>query len=174
MPGICGADHRDLQVTCLRCGDALESVDGIISKKDFDAAPGCRELSQSILELLHEKGTRETRSETISMPNRYYDIAEAVGYARGLLDALRIVGEESQLSAVFQHTIAHITNPNETNLPADLRNLIKSASTGDCIDWVIEAAMPALKKTLSEDFLTLDILWANDPDTVRGWRLSSF
>lgn len=102
------------------------------------------------------------------MPHRYYDIAEAIGYVRGLLDALKLFGEGEQLSALFQHVVSRITDEPESGYPADLRNLIRSMSTDGGFDWVIENAMPFVKQTLREDFSVMDVEWADEPDVARG------
>lgn len=36
-----------------------------------------------VLDSLHERTMRDIRSEAVSMPHRYYDIAGAVGYGQG-------------------------------------------------------------------------------------------
>ena len=168
LPGICGADDRGLKATCLRCGKSVASVDGEIVEEDSEATAECGGKTMMVLDLLHDRGTREVRSESISMPHRYYDVAEAMGYVRGLMDALKLFGEGNQLSALFQHVISRLTDESESGYPADLRNLIRSASEDGDFDWVIEEAMPFVKKTLKEDFSALGVEWADEPDVVRG------
>ena len=168
LPGICGADDRDLKATCLRCGKSVTSIDGEIAEEAVVTTPECGDMTMMALNLLHDRGTRERRSETISMPHRYYDIVEAIGYVRGLLDALKLFGEGEQLSALFQHVVSRITDESESGYPADLRNLIRSMSTDGGFDWVIENAMPFVKQTLREDFSVMDVEWADEPDIARG------
>ncbi len=168
LPGICGADDRDLKATCLRCGKSVTSTDGEIAEEAVVTTPECGDMTMMALNLLHDRGTRERRSETISMPHRYYDIAEAIGYVRGLLDALKLFGEGEQLSALFQHVVSRITDESESGYLADLRNLIRSMSTDGGFDWVIENAMPFVKQTLREDFSVMDVEWADEPDIARG------
>lgn len=168
FPGICGADDRCLKVTCLRCGKSLESADGRIIERDDAQEEKGSDSTLMVLDVLHERGTREIRSETISMPHRYYDIAETVGYVRGLLDARRLEGTDAQLTAIFQHVIARIVDSNESTLPPDLRNLIKTASVDGQFDWVIEDVLPMVKRTLREDFGALEVPWADEPDIERG------
>lgn len=99
LPGICGADDRDPKATCLRCGKSIASIDGAIAEEESEAAAKCDDKNMKALNLLHVRGTREVRSESISMPHRYYDVAEATGYVRGRMDALKLFGEGDQLSA---------------------------------------------------------------------------
>ena len=125
-------------------------------------------MTMKALNLLHDRGTRDVRSESISMPHRYYDVAEAMGYVRGLMDALKLFGEGDRLSALFQHVVSRLADESESGYPADLRNLIRSSGEDGNFDWVIEDAMPLIKKTLKEDFSALGAEWAGEPDIVRG------
>ena len=164
LPG----DDRDLKATCLRCGKSIASIDGEIVEEDSAAMAERGDKTIAALNLIHDRGTREVRSESISMPHRYYDVAEAIGYVRGLMDALALFGAEDQLSALFQHVTSRLTDETESGYPANLRNLIRSASADGGFDWVIEEAMPFVKKTLKEDFSAMDVEWVDEPDIVRG------
>ena len=167
LPGVCGADDRDLRITCLRCGESVASIDRKIVK-DFARASiqdGC--LAAKALDLIHERGTRDIRSETLSMPHRYYDIVETIGYIQGLLDALRLAGEEGDMIALFQHVIARIIDERVIDYPPDLQNLIRSACEEGRFDWVIEDVLPVVKQVLKDDFDSGEIKWIDEPDKDR-------
>lgn len=168
LPGICGADDRDLKVTCLRCGESVASVDGKIVKDEERWRIDGSSPAKMVLDSLHERATRDIRSETISMPQRYYDIAGAIGYVQGMIDALRLIGEEGQLDQVFQHVIARLTDQDMSGYPTDLRNLIRSSSEEGRFDWVIEEAWPNVKQVLKEGFDVSGIEWIDEPNKQRS------
>lgn len=163
LPGVCGADDRDLRVTCLRCGDSVASIDGKIVDEAAKTAIGDSSKAAMALDLLHDRATRDIRSETISMPHRYYDIAGAVGYVEGLLDALKLFGEEGQLVSLFQHVMARLTDEGMSGYPADLSNLIRNSCEEDRFDWAIEEAWPFVVQALKADFDATGIEWIDEP-----------
>ena len=97
------------------------------------------------------------------MPHRYYDIAGAVGYVEGLLDALKLFGEEGQLVSLFQHVMARLTDEGVPGYPADLRNLIRNSCEEDRFDWAIEEAWPFVVQALKADFDATGIEWIDEP-----------
>lgn len=167
LPGVCGADDRDIKVTCLRCGASVASVDGKIIDESEKAPIEGGGRATMVLDSLHERATRDIRSETISMPHRYYDIAGAVGYVRGMIAALRLTGEEDQLDQVFQHVVARLMDRDKSGYPPDLRNLIRSSCEESRFDWVVEEAWPYVKQVLKEDFDVEGIAWIDEPDKCR-------
>ena len=56
--------------------------------------------------MLHERGSKDVRTETISMPERYYDVAEAIGYVRGIVDVARIINPDTPLDEIARHAFA--------------------------------------------------------------------
>lgn len=167
LPGVCGADDRDIKVTCLRCGASAASVDGKIIDESEKAPIEGGGRATMVLDSLHECATRDIRSETISMPHRYYDIAGAVGYVRGMIAALRLTGEEEQLDQVFQRVVARLVDRDKSGYPPDLRNLIRSSCEEGRFDWVVEEAWPYVKQVLKEDFDVEGIAWIDEPDKCR-------
>lgn len=101
------------------------------------------------------------------MPHRYYDIAGAIGYVEGLLDALKLFGEEGQLVSLFQHVVARLTDEDESGYPADLRNLIRSSCEEGRFDWAIEEAWPYVKRALKEEFDAVGVKWIDEPGKRR-------
>lgn len=168
LPGICGADDRDLKATCLRCGESVVSVDGKIVKKAEKGRIEGSSPAKMVLNSLHERATRDIKSETISMPQRYYDIASAIGYVQGMIEALRLIGEEGPLDQLFQHVIARLTDQNMYGYPTNLRNLIRSASEEGRFDWVIEEAWSYVKQVLKESFDVSGIEWIDEPNKQRS------
>lgn len=162
LPGVCGAEDRDIRVTCLRCGAYLDSVDGKILKhpRRIDVKTSDDSLDDKILDLLHERSSREVRCETISQPGRNHDIAEAIGYVCGLIDAAKLFNQDSVLTPIFQHVIKKLST-NDRYTP-EVRNLIRSASSGDSFDWVLEDAYPTLIGTLKSEFPDVRPNWIDE------------
>ena len=168
LPGVCGADDRDIRVACLRCGAYLDSIDGKIQKhaKGVDSEKSLDDFENKILDLLHERAFREVRSETISQPGRNHDVAEAIGYVRGLIDAAKLLNQDTALMPLFQHVIKELSQ-REQYMP-EVRNLIRSASTGDPFDWVLEDAYPSLVDIMKREFPGIKPGWIDDEPKVRG------
>ena len=169
VPGICGADDRDLKATCLRCGATIESIDGKIPRKE-----GCRvrevsadELTGAVLDLLHERGSKDVRAETISMPERYHDVAEAVGYVRGLVDAARLINPDTPLSEIAQHAFSLVLDEEHCSASPKLRNLIRHACEGEGFDWVVEEGIEFLKAILREQYPNISPVWVDEPKNER-------
>lgn len=169
LPGICGADDRDLKATCLCCGATVESIDGKIVKKSGHCkkdvvADG---MLSDVLEVLHERGSHDVRCETISMPERYYDVAGAVGYVRGLVDAARLVDPDTPLVELAQHVFALILDENRFDGTPQLRNLVRNACSADGFDWAIEDGLEALKEVLREQYPEIKPSWIDDEKSER-------
>ena len=162
LPGICGANDRDIKATCLRCGAFIESKDGAIvefstmNSKSYNPT----DPMFKVLNMIHERGNQEVRSETISMPQRYYDIATAIGYVRGLIDMTLQIDDESVLPQVFQHCIKRLTDKN-VGTP-ELRHLIRNSCYDGEINWVLEEGLKTLKTTLKDDFPDINIPWVKE------------
>lgn len=154
LPGICGADDRDLRATCLRCGATVESIDGKIVHTDRHTPKdgNLGKLTAAILDSLHDRGSQKIRQETISMPERYYDIAEAIGYVRGLVDAARIIEPETPLAEIAQRAFALLLDEDLFESTAKFRNLVRKACEDKVFDWAIEDGMEALKAVLKETY----------------------
>ena len=167
LPGVCGADDRDIRVACLRCGAYLDSVDGKIQKhaKGVDSKKSLDDFENKILDLLHERAFREVRSETISQPGRNHDVAEAIGYVRGLIDAAKLLNQDTALMPLFQHVIKELSQ-REQYMP-EVRNLIRSASSGDPFDWVLEDAYPSLVDIMKREFPGINPGWIDDEPKAR-------
>ena len=169
FPGVCGADDRDLKATCLRCGATIESIDGKVTHKEGRRAHEVADddLTRAILDLLHERGSREIRGETISMPERYHDVAEAIGYVRGLVDAARMMNPATPLPEIAQHAFALALDEERFSATPKLRNLIRSACEDEGFDWALEEGLECLKAILKEQYPGICPDWVNEPKNER-------
>lgn len=170
LPGICGADDRDLKATCLRCGATIESIDGkIIRKEGYRAREDSADKTdEAILDLLHRRGNRTVRSETISMPERYYEVAEAVGYVRGLVDAAKMLNPDTPLPEIFKFVISRILNDDHLEGKTKLKNLIRRACDEEGFDWVLEEGLESLKAVLREQYPNIKPDWIEEPKKKRS------
>lgn len=169
LPGISGADDRDLKVTCLRCGATLESIDGKIARKEGyrTQEEGADRLMRAILDLLHERGSRDVRAETISMPGRHYDVAEAIGYVRGIVDVARIINPDTPLGEIAQHAFALTLDEDRFSATPQLRSLVRHACEGEGFDWVLEEGMEVLKVILRKGYPAIVPDWIDEPKNER-------
>lgn len=169
LPGICGADDRSLKAACLRCGATVESIDGKIVRKEARRAHevAADELTCGVLDLLHERGSRDVRAETISMPERYYDVAEAIGYVRGLVDAVRMQDPDTPLVEIEQHAFSMMLDEKRFSASPKLRNLIRHACEGEGFDWALEDGMECLKAVLKEQYPNITPDWISEPKNER-------
>ena len=165
LPGICGPDDRDLKCTCLRCGASVESVDKKIVWHDA-SEPDNRnvgDFSHRILDLLHERADREVRSETTSMPAKFYDVSAAIGYVRGLVDAVKLVEPDTPLEEIARQLFARLADPERLGSSAPLRILIDNETDGDRFDWAIEEAFRDLIELLKERYPNVRPEWIDQP-----------
>lgn len=169
LPGICGADDRDLRATCLRCGATIESVDGKITRKEGCSAreDTADDFTEAVLELLHKRGSRDVRAETISMPERYHEVAEAIGYVRGLVDAARILNPDTPLAEIAQHVFSLMLDEKRFTATPKLRNLIRRACEGEGFDWALEEGLECLKTILKEQYPNIRPEWIDEPKNER-------
>lgn len=169
LPGICGADDRDLKATCLRCGATVESIDGKIVRKDGHSPrkDGLDKLTASILDSLHERGSQKVRQETISIPDRFYDVAEAIGYVRGLVDAARVIDTETPLMEIVQRVFVLIMDETRYESTSKLRNLVRKACEDETFDWAIEDGLEVLKAVLREGYPEMRPEWLDEPKNER-------
>lgn len=173
LPGICGADDRDLKCTCLRCGASVESIDRKIVWHDA-AEPDARSAGTATLralDLLHERADHKIRSETISMPGRHQDVAAAIGYVRGVIDIVSLVEPDTPLVEMAQELFARLNDPERKGSTPELRNLIDRVTGGGCFDWVLEDGFPDLIYLLKERYPNVTPEWIDNP--VRERKESS-
>lgn len=170
LPGVCGADDRDLKATCLRCGATIESIDGKIIHKEGHRAreDTADKTDEAILDLLHRRGIRTVRSETISMPERYYEVAEAVGYVRGLVDAAKMLNPDTPLPEIFKFGISRILDDAHLEGKTKLKNLIRRACGEEGFDWVLEEGLESLKAVLREQYPNIKPDWIEEPKKKRS------
>lgn len=165
LPGICGADDRDLKCTCLRCGASVESVDRKIVWHGA-SEPDCSEISDfslRILDLLHERADHKVRSETISMPARYYDVSAAIGYVRGLVDAARLAEPDTPLVDIARQLFARLSDPRRPGSSPELRILIDNETDVSKFDWAIEEAFRDLIELLKARYPNVRPEWIDQP-----------
>lgn len=169
LPGICGADERDLKCTCLRCGASVESVDKRIVWHDASEPCGrtAGDVTMRALDLLHGRMDHKVRSETLSMPARYYDVAAAIGYVRGVVDAVRLVEQDTPLTEIAQRVFASLVDPSRSGSSPELRNLITNESGGEMFDWALEEALPDLLLLLRRSYPKVRPDWIDEKPRER-------
>ena len=74
------------------------------------------------------------RAETISMLERYHEVAEAIGYVRGLVDAARMLDPDTPLVGIAQHVFSLMLDQERFTATPKLRNLIRHACEGEGFD----------------------------------------
>lgn len=168
LPGICGADDRGLKVTCLRCGGSLESNDGRLLLREGSSEVSASDFENAILDLIHTRGSRDVRCETISLPARHHEIAEAVGYIHGLVDAARILNPDTPVADIAHRTFSKLIDDESILASPELRNLVRSACSDGCFDWAIEEGLSCLKNVLKDQYPNITPGWLDEPKKKRG------
>ena len=168
LPGICGAYDRDLRITCLRCGTSLESVDGKILLRDNVNDASASAFEGAILDLIHERGSRDARVETINLPGRHHEIAEAIGYVCGLAGAAQILDPDTPIAEIAQRTFSKLLNDESILTNTEIRNLIRRSCDPDCFDWVIEDGLECLKDVLRDQYPNIAPNWIDEPKKERS------
>ena len=152
------ASFRKLRVTCLKCGESLASKAGeiidegrLVSKKESNKA-------SMVLNLLHERGATTHGLGNLEDFHMYCFLSAAVGYIKGLIDALKLTGEEGELPTIFKQMLDF------EYLSPDLYVFLNSLIAFEPFDCAIKEMLPHLKRVLKEKFNTKEFDWIDEPD----------
>ena len=102
------------------------------------------------------------------MPERYHEVAEAIGYVRGLVDAARIMSPDTPLPEIAQHAFSIALDEKRFSATPKLRNLIRRACEGEGFDWVFEEGLECLKAVLKEQYPGICPDWVNESKNERN------
>lgn len=157
--------RRYFKISCRKCGSFIES-DGEhiqVSKESCFLRIATDELTQDAFNVI-KRYPDLFLSETYEKPERYYDIATAVGYVRGVVDTVKMLDPEAPLQDVVQKALTALIE--DESLDKSVRDIIQGACEKDRLDWVLVHGFEHLEKLFGDS--TFKAISSNDVKERKG------